>query len=212
MFNPLSVNKKMLFLTLLTSAVTLTACGQKEVQSPPGSNSSVATKVTSQSKLAATTVASQAGSAEVQTEEEITETSLGEVVEETASEVEEAIAPVTTALDINALSAGDYSSIAGTWANAKGEYFTVTAEGIIYFGGRAEESGYSKIEHVEPNSNGRVSGSVGSYQGDERHGGAHISIVPAGIANVNDLVSDYDHIEIGHDISSGYSDQQYFRQ
>lgn len=201
MFKPISLSKNLLFITCLTSLTVITACGNKDAQSSQSSPSPTVATVSKSSSTSA--VATEQSSPEETTSEEVVETEQ----EAPQQEVTQA-----TSFDSEALVAGDYSSIAGTWANAKGEYFTVTAEGIIYFGGRAEESGYSKIEHVDLNSNGRVSGSVGSYQGDERHGGAHISIVPAGIANVNDLVSDYDHIEIGHDISSGYSDQQYFRQ
>lgn len=208
-----SLNKKLLLLTLLTSVATLTACGKKEAQPEPASSSSIAVKVSSKSSSLATTAASSASSTEVQVEEASAEANSEESVgEETAAEVEETAAPMTTSLDVNGLSAGDYRSIAGTWANAEGKVFTVTADGVLYFGEAFDENAHHKIEEAGLNSHGRVGGSLGYYHNGERAGGAHISIVPAGVANILDEVGYVDHIEIGHDVSSGYPEQQFFRQ
>lgn len=118
----------------------------------------------------------------------------------------------TTSFDARSLSGGDYSSIAGTWANSKGQVFTVSADGTLYFGETFDETGHHLIEGVGQGSTDRIGGSLGFYANGERAGGAHISIVPAGVANINGLVDAVDHIEIGHDISSGYPENQYYRQ
>lgn len=221
-----SFSKKLLLLTLLTSVATLTACGKKESQPTPASSSSVAAKVTSKSSSAATTVVSSASSTsaeaqtEVQAEEEVTETSSEEAAtEETAGETEEESSPaqaepsnLPTTFDLHSLAAGDYSSIAGTWANAKGQVFTITAEGILYFGEEVDDGGHHKIERAGINSAGRVGGSLGFYQDGERAGGAHISMVPAGVPNMLGTVTDIDHIEIGQSENAAYPEEQFFRQ
>lgn len=239
MTNSLSIQKKLLLLTLLTSVTTLTACGQKEAQTVPASKASAAAKVISKSSSSATAITGKPSSsaiavttpstlAEAEVGEEVTEASSEEVVvqEETVDAQTETeatpevashatqgeTADLPTTFDLNALSSGDYSSIAGTWANAKGWVFTVTAEGVLYFGEAFDDNAHHKIEEARLNNNGRVGGSLGFYRHGERAGGAVIVMVPAGVANVNDLVGDLDHIEIGHDISSGYPEEQFFRQ
>lgn len=206
-----SFSKKLMLLTLLTSVATLTACGNKEVQSTPASSSSVAAKVTSKSSSVGT-VASSASSTEAQVEESTSEASSEEAATEESVVTTEEATNTATSFDLAALSSGDYSSIAGTWANGKGQVFTVTAEGVLYFGEDFDENAHHKIEEAGLNSHGRVGGSLGYYHNGERAGGAHISIVPAGVANALDEVGDVDHIEIGHDVSSGYPEQQFFRQ
>lgn len=208
-----SFSKKLMLLTLLTSVATLTACGNKDAKTvPSGSSSSVAAKVTVKSSSAAATVAIQKSSTEAQVEESTSEASSEEAATEESAVTTEEATNTATSFDLAALSSGDYSSIAGTWANAEGKVFTVTAEGVLYFGEAFDENAHHKIEEAGLNSHGRVGGSLGYYHNGERAGGAHISIVPAGVANILDEVGDVDHIEIGHDVSSGYPEQQFFRQ
>lgn len=202
-----SFSKKLMLLTLLTSVATLTACGNKDAKTvPSGSSSSVAAKVTDKSSSVAATVASQTSSTETQVEETSTEAGSEEAV------TEEKVAPVTTSLDINGLAAGDYSSIAGTWANGKGQVFTVTAEGILYFSEASDENSHHKIETASLDEGGRVGGSLGFYNNGERQGGAGISIVPAGVENNLGEVADVDHIEIGQSANAANPDEQFFRQ
>lgn len=211
-----SFSKKLMLMTLLTSVATLTACGNKDAKTvSSGSSSSVVAKVTVKSSSVAATVASQTSSTETQVEAEGSESSSEEASsEETSPETgsQEETSNLASSFDLNALAAGDYSSIAGTWANAEGQVFTVTADGVLYFGEAFDENAHHKIEEAGLNSHGRVGGSLGYYHNGERAGGAHISIVPAGVANILDEVGDVDHIEIGHDVSSGYPEQQFFRQ
>lgn len=145
-------------------------------------------------------------------EEHLPETTWSEAAEVAPSDEAVAVTSYSTAFDGNALSAGDYSSIAGTWANSKGQVFTVMADGTLYFGQQFDGVNRYLIEGVGVGESSRIGGSLGFYAGDERQGGAHISIVPAGVANINGLVGEVDHIEIGHDISSGYEENQYYRQ
>lgn len=217
MTNSLSSQKKLLLLTLLTSVTTLTACGQKEAQAVPSSKASAAAKVTSKpSSTAAASSAKATRATEAQSQEEPAEISSEAVsVSETNPDTETAPEEVTalpTTFNLNALSSGDYSSIAGTWANAKGQVFTVTAEGVLYFGETFDEKAHHKIEQAGLNNYGRVGGSLGFYEDGERAGGATISMVPAGVANILDAVGDIDHIEIGQSVTAGYPEEQYFRQ
>lgn len=181
---------------LLASVATLAACGQKGKPLGSTSASPSSTVQTTQSSVA-TSDASQSVGGVATVSEVVTESSHSDHI---------------TRFDLDGLVSGDYSSIAGTWSNAEGTVFTVTAEGILYFGEEFDEMGYHQIEQVGLDSNGRVSGSVSFYHHGERRGGAHISMIPAGVPNINGLISDVDHIETGHDVSSADSEKHYFRQ
>lgn len=197
-----SFSKKLMLLTLLTSVATLTACGNKDAKTVPSASSS----------SVAATVASQTSSTEAQVEESNSEASSEEsATEESAATTEEAT-NTATSFDLAALSSGDYSSIVGTWANAKGQVFTVTAEGVLYFADTSDENSHHKIETASLDEGGRIGGSLGFYNNEERQGGAGISIVPAGVANVLGAVTDIDHIEIGQSVTAANPEEQFFRQ
>lgn len=212
-----SLNKKLLLLTLLTSVATLTACGKKEAQPEPASSTSVAAKVTSKSSSVTTTIASSASSEETQTEESATETSSEEVVTEESSaeeESSEAVAATSaTSLDVNGLSSGDYSSVAGTWANAKGEVITVTADGEMTVQRGDGSDPFTIYMRVTGTSeSGYAYGGVGSLHGESFWSHATIAIVPAGTANILGDIGERDHIEIGHGAHAANPEEQYFRQ
>lgn len=229
-----SFSKKLLLLTLLTSVATLTACGQKEAQPAPASSSSGTVKVTAQSSSTSaksftkstntTSKAQQASLTEAETEDDSAEHDTEEAVSE-ASETapaikttEETSAPSSevtkqaTSFDLDGLAAGDYSSIAGTWANAEGEVITVNADGEMTV---QRTDGDSFTVHMRASGiteTGYVYGGVGSYHGDDFWSNAVIAIVPAGTANIVGEVGEQDHIEIGHGTHAANPEKQYFRQ
>ncbi|MBZ2038541.1 hypothetical protein K1J08_06810 [Streptococcus sanguinis] len=127
----------------LVALLVLVTCNQKKEQTNPASNSS---------KVSSTSSASSKKSTK--------ETSKGE--KETAS---------TSSLDMKAIASGDFSSMIGTWQDAKGNSYTFDASGI--------ESDVAKLE-------------TGDYSGPDENGiyragirwknqtGAAFLIIPAG--------------------------------
>lgn len=200
MFQSISLHRPFL---LMTSLVTLVACSNKQTQTITTKEPTV--QSSSQEKLQRQQSTRTGHEVLQATPEESTQAEVSDTPEIAPSET-------ATAFDMDAIVSGDYTSLVGTWSNSQGKFFTVTAEGILYFGEEFDDNQHHKIESSTFNDSGRIGGSLGYYNHGERQGGAHISIVPAGVANINDLISEHDHIEIGHDISSGYPEQQYFRQ
>lgn len=213
-----NVRKVAVSLGLLASVGLLTACSQ----------ASVSQKAIPKSEPIQTLVGSSAGhtnqletvsveGSESASEAVVTSLPASEpVATEAASQPQEEVpaqaVSYATTFDLNALSAGDYSSIAGSWANASGQVFTVTAGGKVIFGDAADDNSYHQIVSASLSPQGSIEGSIGFMSNGERQGGAHMSIVPAGVANINGVTSEIDHIEIGHDISSAYPENQFFRQ
>lgn len=201
MLKPKSISKNYLLLACLASLVSLTACGRSTSQTTTGQSSRLQ-ESTSQSKNEQTETAS---TSEASSSSETTTQS--EAQASAAASQEQA-----TRFHLDNIIAGDYSSIAGTWANAQGRVFTVNAEGMLYFGETFDETAYHNIEGASLSDEGRVGGSLGFYKDGERQGGAHISIVPVGVPNILGAVSAVDHIEIGQSASAANPEEQFFRQ
>ena len=161
----------------LVALLVLVTCNQKKEQTNPASNSSKASLTSSASSKKSERGASSSelsgdsdnqetsdtGSqqnSETEAEKSTKETSKGE--KETAS---------TSSLDMKAIASGDFSSMIGTWQDAKGNSYTFDASGI--------ESDVAKLE-------------TGDYSGPDENGiyragirwknqtGAAFLIIPAG--------------------------------
>ncbi|WP_161980026.1 DUF6287 domain-containing protein [Streptococcus sp. S784/96/1] len=77
-------------------------------------------------------------------------------------------------MDVNALVAGDYASLAGTWTNAKGDVLVIDTRGNV----TNKES--NRIEVRTISENGQASGSYIAGMT-----GANISIFPVGVSLTN---------------------------
>ena len=156
----------------LLALLVLVTCNQKKEQTNPASNNSKASSTSSASSKKSERGANsseldgQADNQETsdtgsqQNSETEAETSKGE--KETAS---------TSSLDMKAIASGDFSSMIGTWQDAKGNSYTFDASGI--------ESDVAKLE-------------TGDYSGPDENGiyragirwknqtGAAFLIIPAG--------------------------------
>ncbi|WP_162012548.1 DUF6287 domain-containing protein [Streptococcus sp. S784/96/1] len=91
------------------------------------------------------------------------------VIKEAEPQVE-----VGSSVDVNALVAGDYASLAGTWTNAKGDVLVIDTRGNV----TNKES--NRIEVRTISENGQASGSYIAGMT-----GANISIFPVGVSLTN---------------------------
>lgn len=196
------ISKTVLLLGLLTSVATLTACGKKEATTT--ASSSVTKTSQSSSKEKVTTSPATEGNSEAISEDTEAETATSETASSTAT---------TSTFNLDAIAAGDFSSIAGTWANAKGQIVVIEGDKLIFeTEGESDPNQYHLIESQSLNEEGRVGASIGFYNNGERQGGAHLSIVPAGVPNILGEVSDQDHLEMGHMPTTADSGEHFFRQ
>lgn len=161
----------------LVALLVLVTCNQKKEQTTPASNNS---KVSSPSSASSKKSERESNSSELSGDADSQETSdtgskqnsetEAEKSAKEASKGEKETAP-TSSLDMKAIASGDFSSMIGTWQDAKGNSYTFDASGI--------ESDVAKLE-------------TGDYSGPEENGiyrvgirwknqtGAAFLIIPAG--------------------------------
>lgn len=123
--------KKRLGIALLCSVCLLSACQShslKEDKSRQSPSQSSSKKVTpKKSTLSEKTEVTSEQSSEVATEATVSAST--EQVAETSSS-SEAVQPVQ-GMDLSAIQANDYSSVAGTWQNGAGDILVFDANGIV---------------------------------------------------------------------------------
>lgn len=161
----------------LVALLVLVTCNQKKEQTNPASNNSKASSTSSASSKKSERGASSSeldgqadnqetsdtGSqqnSETEAEKSAKETSKGE--KETAS---------TSSLDMKAIVSGDFSSMIGTWQDAKGNSYTFDASGIASDVAKLETGDYS-----EPDENGIYRAGIRW----KNQTGATFLIIPAG--------------------------------
>lgn len=197
-----TTSKTLLFLGLLTSVGVLAACGNKTDKATTTSSSAKVVQTSSNSS--AGKVQKSSTSTEGSTEASATDTSTTETTPTSS---------VATTFDVEAIAAGDLSTLAGTWVNANGRTVVIEGDKLTFVGeGESDPNQYHQIETHSLNESGRVGASIGFYNNGERQGGAHLSIVPAGVANILGEVSDRDHLEMGHQPTSADSGEHFFRK
>lgn len=201
--------KTFLTLALLTSMVSLTACGQKSSQSTPASSQSKVVQASSSSSLSKAKITTTTS-----TSTESSGTDVSETVDTQASATEGIqVTSSTTSFAMEAIASGDFSSLAGTWANANGQTVVIEGNKLFFLNeGELDPKHYHLIESQGFNETGGVGASVGYYNNGERQGGFHLSIVPAGVENSLGEVTDQDHLEMGHVPKSADSGEHFFRQ
>ncbi|MGT2895212.1 DUF6287 domain-containing protein [Streptococcus entericus] len=193
------ISKTVLLLGLLTSVATLTACGKKEATTTTASSSVTKTSQSSSKEKVTTSPATEATSEATEAE-----TATSETASSTAT---------TSTFNLDAIVAGDFSSIAGTWANANGKTVVIEGDKLIFeTEGESDPNQYNLIESQNLHEEGRVGASIGFYNNGERQGGIVLSIVPAGVPNILGEVSDQDHLEMGHMPTTADSGEHFFRQ
>ena len=154
----------------LLALLVLVTCNQKKEQTTPASNNS---KVSSPSSASSKKSERESNSSELSGDadsQETSDTGSKQNSETEASKGEKETAP-TSSLDMKAIASGDFSSMIGTWQDAKGNSYTFDASGI--------ESDVAKLE-------------TGDYSGPDENGifragirwknqtGAAFLIIPAG--------------------------------
>lgn len=190
------------------------AAGQDASQVAEGSEGAAATATvqadmtTSSAIVEETSVASettdQAPVTEVTPSEELVQVQEEQAAEPTVS------ASATEEFEI---SKENLSRIVGTWANAEGQTFTVNPDGSIWMGTSAEDGSMVLTYLGSGLENGVFGIHLGGYdENGQPAGGVGGAFFPAGVENHLGYVNDTDHIEIGHDISRGESNKQYYRQ
>lgn len=218
------MKKATILLSLLLSAAVLTACGSKESGWSPSSSSAPSSQTVSSSTASSSQISKlSSSSSQVSASSQssavpsVTETSSSEssVVEQETQE--SSTSPVTSTnyasdFDLDALVAGDYTSLVGTWANAQGNVITITVDGKMEFWDRYGNYSTNEIVALTRQSDGHFSGGVGYYQDGEPRSFGAFAIFPAGVENALGLVSEFDHIEIGQSMAMGDPEQQYYRQ
>lgn len=182
--------KSMSATVLLVSLLGLAACQKKEasqVTSKTSSTSQVSSSSTagsSSSNSVNSASSSQVASSSSQSEQQ-------QASSESQASAEQAAPAQTTGMDINAIAAGDFSSVAGTWTNAQGDSVTFTAQGLqssdmdIYANGVS--NGLANFTYAPRNAN------VGS---------AALTMVPAGTPAQGGTVYSQDAIVIGQSLSA----------
>ena len=123
-------NAKLMFLaTALTSSIILLgACSKQQDKQTSQSNSSSQTVQTSKSDSKSEAKAVQSAS---QDETNVASVSSeAQPKNETKSDTKAPATPATS-IDVNALAAGDFSTVAGTWQNDLGDVIVLNNQGVV---------------------------------------------------------------------------------
>ena len=161
----------------LVALLVLVTCNQKKEQTNPASNNSKASSTSSASSKKSERGAS---SSELSGDSDNQETSdagsqqhsetESEKSTKGASKEEKEMAP-TSSLDMKAIASGDFSSMTGTWQDAKGNSYTFDASGIDSDVAKLETADYSG-----PDENGIYRAGIRW----KNQTGAAFLIIPAG--------------------------------
>lgn len=219
----MSMKKSIQLFTLFSASLLLTACGSevKPVEPSPSKHSRQVT-VPSSSKTATSSSQSSASSDSVRPAPSSNKTtqpssSPSSAIVQEAPKTESSQALKTTdvsQLNLTAMMQGDFSSLAGTWVNGKGQSVTIDSHGVVTsFDASHEVSPWT----INPDT-GMISANVWLKPGGA---GVGIKVLPAGKAavvrdhNGNSIVvemtlDERDHIEIGQDWAK--PDERYYRQ
>ena len=123
-------NAKLMFLAtaLASSIILLGACGKQQEKQLPQSSSSSQTVQTSKSDVKSEAKVVQSAS---QDETDVASASSeAEPKNETKSDTKDPATPAA-GIDVNALAAGDFSSVAGTWQNDLGDAIVLNNQGVV---------------------------------------------------------------------------------
>lgn len=195
--------KTFLTLALLTSVISLTACGQKSSQSTPASSQSKVVQASSSSSLskAKTTTSTETSVNQEEASSEAPST-------ETSNSSGEASPAVTSSVDLDAIANGDFSSIVGTWSNAQGRSFTFTADGLL---SDAEGVNILVLECKRYEDSAVVT--IGFEVDGKPEGGAlGILIYPAGVKTAHGEADERDHLQAGHSVQKEEPQERFYRQ
>lgn len=138
---------------------------------------------------------------------------LAESKDSTSEQVVEQVTPTNTAetitaVEMESLVNGDYSSLVGTWENAKGESITISSEGKV-ISSRNTSITYSLAQ-------GRLQDGkfhTAIYNPDSEYGSAVFIVHPAGLPTPElGTTFDQDIIAIGHGIDSYYAENAFFKK
>lgn len=193
---------KKISLSLLCCVCLLTACSAEQGNIGTQSSSSMQPSSSSSSQAPATSE-STAQKVEKSAEQTSANTSEEKGTEPSSSaETKPSASPSSSSIVAEAISSGDYSSIAGTWVNSKGEQLTIEKDGKARFAESTEDSILAVRNVTDQVIHADIA--TGPYS-------AAVKIIPAGVedpyyANVDTR----DRIVIGHDVTM--YDAPFYRQ
>lgn len=123
-------NAKLMFLAtaLVSSIILLGACSKQQEKQTSQNSSSSQTVQTSKSDVKSESKAIQSAS---QDETDVASASSeAQPKNETKSDTKAPATPATS-IDVNALAAGDFSTVAGTWQNDLGDVIVLNNQGVV---------------------------------------------------------------------------------
>lgn len=147
-FSPMSTKKSIQLFTLLAASLLATACGSKSesVQSSVATSSSRVTASSSSKKLESSTSASSKATApngSTKTEQASSSAAQGASSSSSAiaqdkpkTESNQAVQTPVSQLNPEAIAKGDFSTLAGTWTNGRGESVTFDSKGFVSYAGQ----------------------------------------------------------------------------
>lgn len=205
---------KKIFVSILCCTCILTACSkvqekvntstsqssqtsasqQKSTKTSETKNSGQSTSSSSSSSVSISTTTESSSQTAASSEEQVASSNSESKATEPQTSVETAQSTVSnvSTIAIDAISNGDYSSIAGTWTNNLGEVLTIENDGKARFSESTEDS----ILSVQSIKNQVIHADIatGPYS-------AAMKIIPAGVEDpYYATVENTDRIAIGHSI------------
>ncbi|MCK3882109.1 hypothetical protein HCC13_07020 [Streptococcus suis] len=205
---------KKIFVSILCCTCILTACSkvqekvntstsqssqtsvsqQKSTKTSETKNSGQSTSSSSSSSVSTSTTTESSSQTAASSEEQVASSNSESKATEpqTATDTAQSTVSSSTTIDIDAISNGDYSSIAGTWANSRGEVLIIETDGKARFSESTEDS----ILSVQSVKNQVIHADIatGPYS-------AAMKIIPAGEEDpYYATVENVDRIAIGHSI------------
>ena len=184
--------KKTILFILLFSSVLLSACG-KDTQKSVGETSQTSTSQTKQATETSTTTS---------TDSSATQSNESSSPSSTAGEETVASNPSTaqSGIDRQAILNLDFTSLAGTWVNDRGESVTFNANGLV-----SEE-----WELFGPNVHENRDYLHFTYGHKETKGSSAMFLVPKGVSTLGGRVFEQDVLIIGQ--SSDAEEHPYYKQ
>ncbi|MBP2623995.1 DUF6287 domain-containing protein [Streptococcus oricebi] len=194
---------KLLSLTVLCSCLFLGACGKKEKTET--SSSSSKTSQTSQSTSQASSqknnasASSQAGSSQP----EASSSASTAPTESKGTETSQQAGSAQGKMNLTAIINGDFSSVAGTWRNDRGETLVFDSSGFVSNG---TTSNY-ELRDIALYEGDKLS--AGLVPTEATIGGAPIYMIPAGTIYYSEQSTEKDRIYVGSSLADNVAHPYY---